>query len=140
MRVPPSSRLYRLAPLLVFAVALPQTGCGEACTYVNGMYSAGCRRNSGDAGLNGDGGLYGDGGIYGDGGGYDAPPVVGSELTSITVSPATLVIGTNQTQEFLALGHYSDGTLADLTAQAVWMNDGACTMASNILSSGSAST
>ena len=41
-------------------------------------------------------------------------------LQSITVSPASATIGLNGSQQFTALGFFSDGTAQDLTATTVW--------------------
>jgi List-Bact-rpt repeat protein/Big-like domain-containing protein len=41
-------------------------------------------------------------------------------LTSITVSPSSASIGEGQTQQFTALGFFSDGTVGDITNTAVW--------------------
>jgi trimeric autotransporter adhesin len=63
---------------------------------------------------------------------YSPQPVMLSSITITPASPANLVAGS--TQMFTALGSYSDGSTADLTAQASW-NSSATNVAS-ISSSG----
>jgi hypothetical protein len=41
-------------------------------------------------------------------------------LESISIEPLTVTIEENQTQQFTATGHYSDGRTADLTSTATW--------------------
>lgn len=41
-------------------------------------------------------------------------------LTSITVTPAAPTIANGLTQQFTATGHYTDGTMQNLTTQATW--------------------
>src|SRR5580704_5978911 len=58
----------------------------------------------------------GNGGRGGNGGGGTAGPT----LSSITLQPATVAIGAGETQQFDAMGTYSDGTTKDLTSTANW--------------------
>jgi trimeric autotransporter adhesin len=44
-------------------------------------------------------------------------------LQSISVSPATATVAASQTQQFLATGHYSDGTTPDITSMVTWTSD-----------------
>jgi hypothetical protein len=46
--------------------------------------------------------------------------VTAAVLQSITVTPATPSIARGTTQQFTAMGHYSDGTDQNITAQANW--------------------
>jgi uncharacterized protein YjdB len=48
-----------------------------------------------------------------------------ANLTSITVSPAALSIPVNTSQQFTAVGTYSDGSSSDLTAQVSWNSSSA---------------
>ncbi len=60
-------------------------------------------------------------------GGYNYVPITVSgsssgTLTSITVTPANPSIAVGATQQFIATGHYSDGSTQDLTNQVTWMS------------------
>jgi len=59
-------------------------------------------------------------------------------LQSISVSPANPSINPSQTQQFTATGAYSDGSLKDITATAIWVssNAGAATIDSTGLATG----
>ncbi len=62
-------------------------------------------------------------GACGGGGGGAAaptPPASGVTLQSISVTPATLTVGTGASPQFTATGNYSDGTTQNLTATASW--------------------
>lgn len=42
------------------------------------------------------------------------------KLTSISLSPSAASIGLQQTQQFVATGHYSDGSMLNLTSAVTW--------------------
>jgi uncharacterized protein YjdB len=44
----------------------------------------------------------------------------GTTLTGIDIAPISPTIAVGATQQFTALGHYSDGTSANLTVQSTW--------------------
>ena len=44
-------------------------------------------------------------------------------LQSISVSPATVTVAASGTQQFMATGHYSDGTTPDITSTVTWTSD-----------------
>jgi len=41
-------------------------------------------------------------------------------LVSITVTPTNIFVNMNTTQQFTAMGHYSDGTSQNITSTAAW--------------------
>jgi len=43
-----------------------------------------------------------------------------AQLSSVTVSPASVKIAHGTTQQFIATGNYNDGTSADVTSQVTW--------------------
>jgi len=57
-------------------------------------------------------------------------------LVSISVTPATSSIAPNQTQQFKAIGSYSDGTTKDLTATATWSASAGASIAAGGLATG----
>jgi len=48
-----------------------------------------------------------------------APPT----LSSIAVTPASITVGVGATQQYTAVGTYSDSTTQNLTTQAAWASD-----------------
>ena len=44
-------------------------------------------------------------------------------LSSIAVVPSNPSIAKGLTQQFMAMGHYTDGTSADITSQVTWSSD-----------------
>jgi hypothetical protein len=74
------------------------------------------------------------GGGGGGEGGTNPPPV--PTLVSIAVTPAGPIISKGGTQQFTALGTYSDSTTQDLTASAIW-SSAAITVATISNSAGS---
>lgn len=71
------------------------------------------------------------GGGYASGGGYGAPP----SLTGITISPTTPTIINGTTARMTAIGNYSNGSSADITASVTWTS-ATPTTASVVSSSG----
>jgi uncharacterized protein YjdB len=51
----------------------------------------------------------------------------GATLTAITVSPASITINVAATEQYKAMGTYSDGSTADITATATWSSSSTAT-------------
>jgi len=47
---------------------------------------------------------------------------VGPTLSSITVLPISATVAVNNTQQYAATGHYSDGTSAPITTSVTWLS------------------
>ncbi|HET9627839.1 MAG TPA: Ig-like domain-containing protein, partial [Kofleriaceae bacterium] len=64
--------------------------------------------------------------------GTAAVHVGNATLTSIAVSGADVLVPIGLTQQLTATGTFSDGTTADVTAQATWASDSAVVVVSNV--------
>jgi uncharacterized protein YjdB len=73
------------------------------------------------------------------GGGGNAPVATGVTLQSISITPATLTVGTGASPQFSATGNYSDGTTQNLTTIASW-SSGTASVATVLATTGQATS
>jgi len=57
-------------------------------------------------------------------------------LQSITVTPSTATVAPNGTQQYSAIGHYSDGSTQDLTSSVSWSANAGATITAGGLATG----